>query len=402
MESAKLLKAIIENSNEGIITIDDQGIVESINPGALKLFHYTSDEVIGRNISMLMPEPYKSNHDNYIGNYLLTGKRNIIGIGREVLGEKKDGTTFPFWLSISEVNYENRKIFTGFVQDLTKQKQAEEKLRQYTEELEEAVAARTEDLNILISRLENAKDNVSKSLEKEKELNQLKSQFVSMASHEFRTPLGSIQLSAALINKYAEKRDTEGILKHTHKIKNSVDLLTNILNDFLSLDRLEGGFIHANFKEFNLVKFSEEIIEEMQPMAKQNQNIVYQHTGNHGTVFLDPHLLKNAIINLISNAIKYSGENTFIEFNTAITEEQCIIEVKDNGIGIPEADQKHLLEPFFRANNTGKIPGTGLGLNIVKQYAHLMNGEITWESKLNHGTVFMLTFDQRSFNHAKG
>lgn len=402
MESAKLLKAIIENSNEGIITIDDQGIVESINPGALKLFHYTSDEVIGRNISMLMPEPYKSNHDNYIGNYLLTGKRNIIGIGREVLGEKKDGTTFPFWLSISEVNYENRKIFTGFVQDLTKQKQAEEKLRQYTEELEEAVAARTEDLNILISRLENAKDNVSKSLEKEKELNQLKSQFVSMASHEFRTPLGSIQLSAALINKYAEKRDTEGILKHTQKIKNSVDLLTNILNDFLSLDRLEGGFIHANFKEFNLVKFSEEIIEEMQPMAKQNQNIVYQHTGNHGTVFLDPHLLKNAITNLISNAIKYSGENTFIEFNTAITEEQCIIEVKDNGIGIPEADQKHLLEPFFRANNTGKIPGTGLGLNIVKQYAHLMNGEITWESKLNHGTVFMLTFDQRSFNHAKG
>ncbi len=181
-----------------------------------------------------------------------------------------------------------------------------------------------------------------------------------------------------------------------------MDLLTNILNDFLSLDRLEGGFIHANFKEFNLVKFSEEIIEEMQPMAKQNQNIVYQHTGNHGTVFLDPHLLKNAITNLISNAIKYSGENTFIEFNTAITEEQCIIEVKDNGIGIPEADQKHLLEPFFRANNTGKIPGTGLGLNIVKQYAHLMNGEITWESKLNHGTVFMLTFDQRNFNHAKG
>jgi len=402
MESAKLLKAIIENSNEGIITIDDHGVVESINPGALKLFNYSSDEVIGRNISMLMPEPYKSNHDDYIHKYLLTGKRNIIGIGREVLGEKKDGTTFPFWLSISEVNYENRKIFTGFVQDLTKQKEAEDKLRQYTEELEEAVVARTEDLNILVKRLENAKDNVSKSLEKEKELNQLKSQFVSMASHEFRTPLGSIQLSTALINKYAEKGDTEGILKHTQKIKNSVDLLTNILNDFLSLDRLEGGFIHANFKEFNLVKLSEEIVEEMQPMAKQNQNIVYQHTGNHGMVHLDPHLLKNAITNLISNAIKYSGENTFIEFNTAITDEECVIEVKDDGIGIPEADQKHLLEPFFRANNTGKIPGTGLGLNIVKQYAHLMNGELTWESKLNHGTLLTLIFDQTNSNHAKG
>src|SRR5690606_20164001 len=101
------------------------------------------EDVIGKNISMLMPEPYKSNHDNYIAKYLLTGKKNIIGIGREVLGEKKDGTTFPFWLSISEVNYENRKIFTGFVQDLTKQKLAEEKLRQYTEELEEIIRVRT-------------------------------------------------------------------------------------------------------------------------------------------------------------------------------------------------------------------------------------------------------------------
>src|SRR5690606_30635746 len=156
MESAKLLKAIIENSNEGIITIDDSGIVESINPGALRLFDYTAEEVIGNNISMLMPEPYRSQHDDYINKYLSTGKKKIIGIGREVLGQKKSGSTFPFWLSISEVNYENRKIFTGFVQDLSKQKQAEEKLRQYTEELEEAVAARTEDLNILISQIGRA------------------------------------------------------------------------------------------------------------------------------------------------------------------------------------------------------------------------------------------------------
>lgn len=394
MESAKLLKAIIENSNEGIITIDDTGIVESINPGALRLFDYTAEEVIGNNISMLMPEPYKSQHDDYINKYLSTGKKKIIGIGREVLGQKKNGSTFPFWLSISEVNYENRKIFTGFVQDLSKQKEAEEMLRLYTEELEEVIRERTADLHTMVKRLEDAKDNVTKSLQKEKDLNRLKSQFVSMASHEFRTPLGSVQLSASLINKYAEKNDIEGVYKHTLKIRNSVDLLTNILNDFLSLDRLEGGVIEPHPKSFNIVKFSEEIIEEMQSMTKQNQNIVYQHTGNIGTVYLDPHLLKNAIINLISNAIKYSGENTFIEFNTYISEDKCIVEVKDDGIGIPEADQKHLLEPFFRANNTGKIPGTGLGLNIVKQYAHLMNGEITWISKLDEGTTFILIFKQ--------
>jgi len=161
MESAKLLKAIIENSNEGIITIDKSGIVESINPGALKLFNYVSEEVIGNNISMLMPEPYKSHHDLYLEKYLATGKKNIIGIGREVVGQKKDGSVFPFWLSISEVNYENRKIFTGFVQDLTKQKEAEEKLRIYTEELEKMVRERTEDLHMMVERLECARDNVS-------------------------------------------------------------------------------------------------------------------------------------------------------------------------------------------------------------------------------------------------
>jgi len=396
MESAKLLKAIIENSNEGIITIDEKGIVESINPGALKLFGYASGEVIGNNISMLMPEPYRSQHDHYIENYLDTGKRKIIGIGRDVQGKRKDGSTFPIYLSVSEVNYENKKIFTGIIQDLSKQKEAEEKLKMYTEELEEIVKERTADLQLLVAKLEEAKNDVSHSLQREKELNQLKSRFVSMASHEFRTPLSSIQLSASLINKYANKKDATGIEKHTTKIKNSVDLLTSILNDFLSMDRLEGGKIEAKFSEFNLVKFSEEIIEEMQPIAKQNQHIVYQHTGDDADVRLDPHLLKNAIINLISNAIKYSGENTFIEFNTYTNNGECTIEVKDNGIGIPEEEQKHLLEPFFRANNTGKIPGTGLGLNIVMQYAHLMNGTITWKSKLDEGTMFRLTFNLQS------
>ncbi|WP_118196050.1 PAS domain-containing sensor histidine kinase [Albibacterium indicum] len=396
MESAKLLKAIIENSNEGIITIDAKGIVESINPGALKLFGYTSGEVIGNNISMLMPEPYRSQHDDYIENYLDTGKKKIIGIGRDVLGKKKDGTTFPIYLSVSEVNYENKKIFTGIIQDLSKQKEAEEKLKMYTEELEEIVKTRTADLQLLVAKLEEAKNDVSNSLQKEKELNQLKSRFVSMASHEFRTPLSSIQLSASLINKYANKNDAKGIDKHTTKIKNSVDLLTSILNDFLSMDRLEDGKIEVKYSEFNLVKFSEEIIEEMQPIAKQNQHIVYQHTGDNANVKLDPHLLKNAIINLISNAIKYSGENTFIEFNTYTNNGECIVEVRDNGIGIPEEEQKHLLEPFFRANNTGKIPGTGLGLNIVMQYAHLMNGTITWKSKLDEGTMFRLTFNLQS------
>lgn len=395
MDKVKLLHAIIETAIDGIITIDYRGIVESMNPAALKLFGYEEHEVKGKNISVLMPEPYKSAHDGYIHRYQTTGEKRIIGIGREVLGLRKDGSTFPFRLAVSEVEYEDRKIYTGFVHDLSKEKQAEENLKKYTEELEEKVKDRTQNLQHLIVELEKARDEASHSLEKEKELNQLKTRFVSMASHEFRTPLSSVQLSASLIEKYLQKQDSNNILKHTGKIKNSVGHLTGILNDFLSLEKLEAGRTEMQFQEFDLVKFSEDIIEEMQLIAKQNQHIVFQHTGTTSQIILDPALLKSSAINLVSNAIKYSGENTFIEFNTEVTDKEICITVKDNGIGIPLEEQKNLFEPFFRAHNTGNIPGTGLGLNIVKRYVEMMGGEVICQSAQNKGTTISLIFKQQ-------
>ncbi|MES3017179.1 MAG: PAS domain-containing sensor histidine kinase [Bacteroidota bacterium] len=394
MEEGKLLNAIINTAIDGIITIDYRGIIESMNPAALNLFGYEEAEVHGKNISVLMPEPDKSAHDGYLHRHQTTGERRIIGIGREVRGLKKDGSTFPFRLAVSEVEYENRKIYTGFIHDLSKEKDAEKSLKEYTEVLEERIKERTAILQTLVNELEKAKEDVSVSLEKEKELNQLKTRFVSMASHEFRTPLSSVQLSASLIEKYTEKADTTNIIKHTGKIKNSVGQLTGILNDFLSLEKLEAGKTEAEFQEFDLVKFSEDIIEEMQMISKQKQIIVYQHTGQSSRVILDPALLKNSVINLISNAIKYSGENTFIEFNTELNNSGFTITVKDDGIGIPPEEQKNLFEPFFRAHNTGNIPGTGLGLNIVKRYVELMGGKVLCKSELDKGTTITLIFIQ--------
>lgn len=392
LESTKLLEAMIETAIDGIITIDSRGIIESMNPAALVLFEYELDEVIGRNISMLMPEPDRSRHDGYISNYQETGHKKIIGIGREVRGRKKNGETFPFRLAVSEVFYNNKSVFTGFIHDLTKEKLAEDRLLNHTLELEEIVRKRTKDLIKLVSELEQAKAEVSISLEKERELNQLKSRFVSMASHEFRTPLSSVQLSASLINKYLEKPDVDAVVKHTGRIKNAVQLLNGILNDFLSLEKLETGLVAVNKEKINIVHLGEEISEEMQMICKKNQLIVYQHTGIEAEFELDAHLLKSSIINLISNAIKYSGEDTFIEFSTEINDIECIICVKDNGIGIPEEDQKNLFEPFFRAHNTGNIPGTGLGLNIVKRYINLMGGHMECQSAMTQGTVFKITF----------
>lgn len=393
MEQRALLTAIIDNAIDGIITIDSNGIIESINPSGCRLFGYEPDEVKGKNVSVLMPEPDKSRHDGYLQRYQKNKEPHIIGIGREVKGLKKSGEIFPFRLAVSEVQYDGRIIYTGFIHDLTRQKNAEEQLLLYTNKLEVLVEDRTVELQSLIKQIQEAKEEVSLSLEKERELSQLKSRFVSMASHEFRTPLSSIQLSASLIDRYTQEFENPNVVKHVNKIKIAVGNLTTILNDFLSLERLETGTIKPQPEEVDLVNFSEEITEELQMVAKQNQSIIYQHTGTKRLVKTDVNLLKNCIINLIANAIKYSGENTFIEFNTEITDDKYYITIKDNGIGIPFSEQKHLFEAFFRAHNTGSIPGTGLGLNIVDRYIKLMFGRIEFKSEENKGTTFTMIFN---------
>lgn len=158
------------------------------------------------------------------------------------------------------------------------------------------------------------------------------------------------------------------------------------------MELLETGRINPILSEFDLVKFAADITEDMQYLAKREQQISYIHSGRGRLVTLNPSLLKNCIINLISNAIKYSGPDSRIEFSTQITGNNLTIIIRDNGIGIPKEDQKHLFEAFFRAHNTGNIPGTGLGLNIVTRYTALMNGKIKFKSQVNKGTTFRITF----------
>jgi len=395
MENAVLLKAIIDNAIDGLITIDQRGIVESINPAACKLFDYGPEEVIGRNISTLMPQPDRSYHDRYLFNYHETGKANIIGIGRELIGMKKNGSFFPFRLGVSEVKYSGRVIYAGFIHDLTREKEAEGKLQDYAAQLEVQVEERTHSLRTSVSDLQKTQIELNQSLSKEKELGQLKSRFVSIASHEFRTPLSLVQLSASLIERYAESLDQKNIGKHVVKIKDAVLNITAILNDFLSLEKLDSGMVKPSLSHFNLAEMAKEITGEMQVVLRGKQQIIFKHRGTIQNITLDQNLLKNCIIILIDNAIKYSGEESEIQFYTKINEHNCTIRVCDNGIGIPESDHKHLFEAFFRAHNTGNISGNGLGLSILSRYTGLMNGHVSFKSRVNRGTLFTLTFPQK-------
>lgn len=391
MENLEALKGFVTNAIDGIIFIDDRGIVSSINPSACRLFGYKPSEVVGQNVSMLMPMPDRDRHDDYLRRYQESHVPRIIGIGREVTALRSDGTLFPVKLGVSEVVYQGMTLYVGFIHDLTQQKADEAQLKQYASDLEELVERRTESLHKSVQDLEEAKAQIIESLEREKELGRLKSRFVSMASHEFRTPLNALQLSASLIGKYAESLESPEITKHVGKIKNAVGHLTAILNDFLHLEKLESGKIQVQWSSFNLPELVDEIAEEMQLMAKEKQVVATHHTGQQTEVILDAHLIRNCILNLVSNAIKYSPVDGRIDIRTTISDTGCTITVTDTGIGIPAEDQAHLFEPFFRAANASLIPGTGLGLSIVSRYLGLMGGAISFVSRSGEGTEFTLT-----------
>jgi PAS domain S-box-containing protein len=242
-----------------------------------------------------------------------------------------------------------------------------------------------------VTERRNMERKLESNLFKEKELNEMKSRFVSMASHEFRTPLTTINSSAGLILRHNEKNNQEKIEKHVVRIKKSVRNLTSILNDFLSLEKLESGKVNSVRSNCDLNRVINESIDDLTDVAKRNQIISYKGPDEM-IIFSDEQLLKNIVLNLLSNAIKYSAEDGAIE--VALKEEgECInIAVKDEGIGIPEKDQKRMFDRFFRAGNVMNIEGTGLGLNIVNRYLDLLDGEMSFISKEGVGTTFFINF----------
>jgi PAS domain S-box-containing protein len=387
--------ALFEFATEGILIANDKGIILRINDSALKLFQYEKSQIIGQAIEQLIPSRFHHKHQKVRENYHQQPSPRSMGKGIELFGQKKNGQEFPVEVSLSPFSNSQGNFVIAFILDITNRKLAEEHLKNYSIDLELQVKNRTLILEEAVNELERTKMELKEALEKEKELNELKSRFVSMASHEFRTPLATILSSLSLVKKYGEQQNKEDQDRHIVKIKSAINNLTDILNDFLSVSRLEEGKIECKPEYTNVREFIEDMAAELFSLRKEGMQFQMEHFGNE-IVFTDPKLLKNIFFNLISNAIKFSNENSVIKITSSISDSDFTLKIEDNGIGISEEDQAHLFERFFRAQNATHIQGTGLGLNIVGKFTELLYGKLTLNSKLMLGTTITIQFNQQA------
>lgn len=383
--------ALFDYASIGILVANKQGEIILVNDFALLQFGYKREMLLGKKVEVLIPQRVHHRHVAHRERYNAAPQSRPMGIGLDLYAVRQDGTEFPVEISLSHYSNEEGHFVIAYINNITERKKAEERVEKLYNELEEMVEDRTRQLRKALEELETSKEELTVALGKEKELGDLKSRFVSMASHEFRTPLSTILSSAFLVKHYAAEQEQPIRNKHIQRIVNSVSMLTDTLNDFLSVGKIEEGKIQVRNTEFEIEEQINTVIQEMQGIIKENQVIEYNHEGEK-TALLDPSLLKHIVMNLLGNAIKFSKAGSLIQVRTSKTPGQFGLVVKDNGIGMSEEDQLHLFERFYRGSNVSNIQGTGLGLHIVHRYSEMMNGNISCSSELNKGTTFSIVF----------
>jgi PAS domain S-box-containing protein len=398
-------EALFDYSTMAILVSDETGGIILANRMSRQTFGYEPEEFIGRKIEDFMPERFRGGHVRLRDRFHAKPQNRTMGPGLDLYAARKDGTEFPVEISLGHYQTEEGRFVIAYVIDITRRKEIEqsilqqqeemaranEEIEKLNEELEAKVEQRTRQLQETLEILEKSRDDLENALSKEKELSDLKTRFVSMASHEFRTPLSTILSSASLVAKYVLSEEQDKRDKHIQRIRSAVSNLTDILNEFLSIGRLEEGKIQVNISAFNLKEQALLVCNEMKTILKPGQRIRNLHKGPV-SVQLDLSMLRNILINLISNALKFSPEDANIEVETEVNEKHILISVQDHGIGISDEDKKHLFERFFRGKNATNIQGTGLGLHIVSKYAELMGGTVSVESRLDEGTKFTVKF----------
>ena len=344
-DSENRLSAIFRMVVDGIITIDEQGSMETVNPAAEKLFGYAADEMIGRNVRMLMPEPYAGHHDGYLAAYRKTGEAKIIGIGREVVGKRKDGSEFPLDLAVSEVRIGTHRIFVGVVRDLTERKKIE----------------------------------------------RLHKEFVSTVSHELRTPLTSIMGSLGLVRGGAMGAVPDKVLRLVDIAHANSDRLVRLINDILDIEKIESGKFEFRMAPVDLDRLAEQAIESNRGYAERlSVRLHLARAADRAMVFGDPDRLTQVMANLLSNAAKFSPPGGAVEVTLERQGDWARVSVRDHGPGIPANFREKVFGKFSQADASDSRAkgGTGLGLNITKAIVDRHGGRIWFEDGAGGGTVF--------------
>lgn len=366
-----------ESLNE-IYVFDAQSLVFiNVNYGGQRNLGYTMEELSQMTALDIKPEYLKDRVTTLLKPLLDKTKEKV---EFETMHQRKDGSTYPVEVHLQRSAIGQREVLVAIVWDITERKN-------YTQRLESTVEERTLQLR--------------EALQAEKRLNGLKTKFLSLVSHEFKTPLASILTSTALLAKYTEADQQEKRDKHLYTITSKVKYLNNILNDFLSIERLDSGKVNYTLTTFPLSKLINEVIYDANTLLKEGQHIQQPEHIDEITVTFDEKIITLTLSNLIRNAIKYSPEGSCIALKVDANPTQLQIHVTDQGFGIPQEDQPFIFNRYFRASNVLTIQGTGIGLNTIQQHLQNLNADIRFKSTLGQGSTFTVSIPIKASEHEK-
>jgi len=357
-EAEERMRSVVNHVIDGIITIDERGLVESFNPAAEKTFGYPAGEVVGRNVSMLMPEPHHSGHDGYLANYFRTHQSKIIGIGREVEGVRSDGSIFPMELAVSEFNLAGRRYFTGIIRDITERQRLERELHKRVAELDET--------------------------------GHRKDEFLAMLAHELRNPLAAI-ITAVQLSTMSGVQDQ--INWSMEVINRQVKHLTRLIDDLLDVSRITRGKVELRKEKIDAYPVINGALEAIRPLIKQRNHELIVSLQAGLRLDADPTRLEQILVNLLANAAKYTESGGTIWFTAEHEGNDIVIKGRDTGIGIPPEKLPQMFELFAQGDRSlaRSEGGLGIGLTLVRSLAEMHGGSVTATSEgPGKGSEFMV------------
>jgi hypothetical protein len=400
-EREQWLATTLKSIGDAVITTDSEGLVTFMNPVAEMLTCWKQEEVLGNDLSQVFQAINETTREAVQNPVALALREGVtVGLENHTLLITKNGSEIPIDDSAAPIRNETGNVLGAVLvfHDITAQQQVKALLQKTNEELEVRVAESTaqlrqanEQLRAEIAQRQHLESELLLVLEKERELNELKSRIVATVSHEYRTPLTTILSSTEMLEQYASRLTEENKQKHFQRIQASVKYLTKLVNDVLFVNQAEVGSLEFEPEPLDVEQLTREVVEEFQLNAASQHTILVECQGASTNAFLDEKLLQSMLRNLLSNAIKYSPQGSQVRLQLVFEQNNVIFHLSDQGIGIPSADQAKLFNAFFRGSNIGLTPGVGLGLVIVKECVDLHGGNIVVDSEVGVGTTFTVT-----------